>query len=226
MKTKAHNVYRLADGTRVPGVTTIVGVLDKPALVEWANRLGLAGVEVRRYVDDKADIGTLAHDMVICDLMGEKSDTADYSENQIKQATWAVQSFYRWLDSHKVKLLWAERPLVSEVHHFGGKPDIYAMVDDCLELIDLKTGSGIYPEHLTQVSGGYGILLRESNEPVERVRILNIPRTNNENWGELVVGDEQRELHEQLFLTCLNAYNLRKQIKGEVVYAKKHKEAV
>ena len=31
-----HTVYKLADGTRVPGVTTILGVLDKPFLMAWA----------------------------------------------------------------------------------------------------------------------------------------------------------------------------------------------
>ena len=32
-KTKAHTVYKTADNKRVPGVTTILGVLNKPALV-------------------------------------------------------------------------------------------------------------------------------------------------------------------------------------------------
>ncbi|GAI86127.1 unnamed protein product, partial [marine sediment metagenome] len=38
-----------------------IGVLNKPALVPWANNLGLQGINVKDYVDDKADIGTLAH---------------------------------------------------------------------------------------------------------------------------------------------------------------------
>jgi hypothetical protein len=69
MKTKAHIIYKLADDSRVPGCTTICGILDKPALLEWANRIGLQGIEMRRYVDDKADIGTLAHDMIEIGLL-------------------------------------------------------------------------------------------------------------------------------------------------------------
>ena len=45
MKSKAHQRYKLADGTQVPGVTTITGQLNKPALIIWANRLGLQGID-------------------------------------------------------------------------------------------------------------------------------------------------------------------------------------
>ena len=31
---KVHTVYRLADGTKVPGVTTVLGVINKPQLGE------------------------------------------------------------------------------------------------------------------------------------------------------------------------------------------------
>ena len=40
--SKAHTVYKLADGkTRVPGTTTITGLLNKPALwrTRWCRRI-------------------------------------------------------------------------------------------------------------------------------------------------------------------------------------------
>lgn len=221
MKTKAHTIYKLADGTRVGGVTTIVGVRDKPALIDWANKLGLAGIESRRFVDDKADIGTLAHEKVVAYLKGETVDTSDYSENQIKQADWACNSFFSWMKGKKVELIWAERPLVSEFYKFGGTPDIYGIINS-KELLDLKTGSGIYDEHKIQIGGGYGILMNELGFDFERIRILNIPRANNENWCEVIIESDQLELYKKLFLCCLDMYNLNKQLKGEVVYAKKH----
>lgn len=33
--SKAHQVYKNREGKRVPGCTTITGVLNKPALVPW-----------------------------------------------------------------------------------------------------------------------------------------------------------------------------------------------
>ena len=48
-KPSAHTVYTDSLGTRVPGATTIIGILDKPALIKWANNLGLAGIDSTKY---------------------------------------------------------------------------------------------------------------------------------------------------------------------------------
>ncbi len=42
-KTKIHTVYKAKAGERVPYVTTILGILNKPALIEWAWKLGTEG---------------------------------------------------------------------------------------------------------------------------------------------------------------------------------------
>ncbi len=44
-RSKVHTRYKLKNGLLVPGVTTVTGVLDKPALIIWANRLGLQGID-------------------------------------------------------------------------------------------------------------------------------------------------------------------------------------
>ena len=63
-RAKAHTIYKLANGKRVPGVTTVLGVINKPALVKWANNLGLQGIDSTTYVDETAKVGTLAHEMI------------------------------------------------------------------------------------------------------------------------------------------------------------------
>ena len=219
-------IYKNSEGQRLPGVTTICGVMSKDTLIAWANRIGLEGTEVGAYVDDKAAIGTLAHALVMAELTGSpltKEVLADYSPNQVRYAENASLSFYEWLKSHRVEVIECEHSMISEDHQFGGTDDIYAIVDGAYEVLDLKSGSGIYPEHVTQVAGGYGILRKENRYKVDRFRILNIPRTANENWGELLVGDEQVRLHQKLFLACLDVYNLRRLTKNEkVVYARRH----
>jgi len=224
MSKRQHIIYRLENGDRVPGVTTIVGVLDKPALLQWSNRIGLEGIEINKFVDDKAAIGTLAHQMIVDYLLGVQTNTSDYSANQIKQAQWACKSFDNWLKGHKVSVIWAEKPLVSEIHRYGGTADIYAIIDGRKELIDLKTGAAIYDEHRIQVAGGYGVLMSENKFDYELVRILNVPRANNEIWGEVVMLPEQWPIYKEMFLACLNIYNLRKKVKGETIYPKKQEK--
>ena len=94
MRSKAHIRYRLADKTIVPGVTTVLNLLSKPALVPWANKMGLQGIDTSKYVDDKADIGTLAHAIITDKLTGKETDTSDYSKNQIDLAENSCLSFW------------------------------------------------------------------------------------------------------------------------------------
>ena len=60
--SRAHTRYYTTDGTLVPGSTTITGLLNKPALVKWANNLGLQGIDSSKYVDKAARVGTLIHE--------------------------------------------------------------------------------------------------------------------------------------------------------------------
>jgi len=218
MKSKGHIRYRsevekLKNGKGVifPGVTTIVGILNKPALVKWANKLGLDGVEVGRFVDDKADIGTLGHAMITDHYKGVETDTSDYTKNQIDKAENAALSFWEWEKKHKIEPILIEEPLVSERMEFGGTADIYGKVDGVLELIDIKTGNGIWPEHYIQVAA-YGYLLAENGYKVDNYRILNIPRAETENFREELVGSISKQW--LIFAHCLSIYRLRKEIKS------------
>jgi len=211
-KSKAHTVYKLADGARVPGVTTITAQLgwSKQALIRWANNLGLQGIDSNKYVDDKAAIGTLAHAMILNELQGKPTDTSDYSKNQIDAAENSCLSFYEWQKGHTLEPILIETPLVSEQFKYGGTPDFYGKVDGIFEVLDLKTGKGIYAEHLVQVAA-YKYLLEESNGPVDRVRILNIPRAEDEFFQERQMVD--LSLYWRVFVYCLELYNLEKQIR-------------
>ena len=215
-KDKPHTIYKTADGKRVPGVTTITSELgwSKRTLINWANRKGLEGVDTTKYVDDKADIGTLAHLMITNQLQGIKTSTDDYSKNQIKSALNSVKSFDAWAKEHKIEPELIEEPLVSNLLNFGGTADIYGKIDGTLELIDLKTGKAIYDEHLIQVGGGYDLLLTENDYPTNKVRILNIPRADSERFSEHEI--ENLKECKSVFINCLNNYQLHKKIRKEL----------
>ncbi len=208
MKGKAHQRYVLADGkTQVPGVTTITGQLAKPALIPWANRMGLQGIDTSKYVDDKGEIGTLAHEMILAHLSKRQPETEDYSKKQIDAAENAFLSYLEWEKGHKLVPELTEVQAVSEKFGYGGTFDLYGVVDGVYELIDFKTGSGIYPEMWLQVSA-YGGLI---GGHIQRYRILNIPRTEDESFKEEVKSD--LSLHFQAFCKLLEFYNINKQIK-------------
>jgi hypothetical protein len=212
-RTRAHQRYYLKSGQPVPGVTTITGELGwgKDALIKWGNNLGLKGIDSTKYKDEKADVGTLAHQMVMDYLQGIKADyTQEYSGITIDQAENCCLSFHEWEKMNRIEPALIETPLVSEVWKYGGQIDIYGNVNGELTLIDLKTGSGIYDEAIIQVSA-YKPLLEEHGHKVERVRILNIPRTEDEAFTEKKVDCWDKGF--LIFLHCLGIHNEKKGLK-------------
>jgi len=209
-RVKSHITYRIADGTAVPGVTTVLGILNKPALIKWANNLGLEGIDSSRYVDEKAAIGTLAHQMIADYLKGLKTDTSEYSKVEIDQAENAVLSFFEWEKAHHIKPILVERPLVSEQWRFGGTVDCLGHINDLLYLLDFKTASGIFPEMLIQVAA-YRQLVIENGFEVDKVAILRIGRTSDEGFEERLVNHLDKRW--EIFLHALAIYNLQKEVK-------------
>jgi len=213
MKSKAHIRYKTKDGAIVPGVTTVLNLLAKPALVPWANRMGLQGIDTSKYVDDKADIGTLAHAMITDKLTGKETDTTDYSKNQIDLAENSCLSFWEWEKDHKIESVeFVERPLVSEAYRFGGTQDIFCRIAGKKNLIDLKTGKGgFYPEHGYQVAALKQLLI-ENSYNVDVVRVLNIPRAEDESFNEKICTEKSLLVWLEIFRCCLKIYNLKKEI--------------
>ena len=209
-KLKAHQKYYTKDGILVPGVTTVIGVLAKPALVGWANKLGLQGVEVGKYVDSLASVGTLCHNIVECYLTKKEVDYSDYTPNQRALAEGAAKKFFDWEKKNKFVFLKSELQLVSEKHFFGGTCDIYCELDGKKTLIDIKTSKACYGEHFTQVAA-YKILLEENGYPVEDAKILRIGREEAEGFD--VKDIPMIDVHAEKFLACLRILQIDNKLK-------------
>ena len=209
-KSRAHTIYKLPDGQQVPGVTTILGILNKPALVKWANNLGLQGIDSSKYQDEMADIGTLAHQMIVGYFKKVEIDTSDYSNNQIALAENCLLSFWEWERGHDIEVIMAEVPLISQKYGYGGTIDCFCKLDGQPTLLDFKTGKAIYPEFFYQLAA-YEQLLAEDSQLIEATRILRIGRDADEGFEEQSVGKLDKQF--EVFKNCLSIYNLQKEIK-------------
>ena len=210
MRVTAHTKYYLKDGTLVAGTTTVTGILDKKGLPKWANELGLRGIDITKYVNEMADIGSLGHYIIECHLKKEEPDLKDYTENQITKARNLAQRFLSWKDENKFEFIKSELKMVSEQYRYGGTIDIYCLLNGKKTLIDIKTSKGIFDEHRMQVSA-YKQLLVENGHPVEDVRIIRIGRQDNEGFEDSKVSN--LDLHFKKFLLCLEIYNLDRELK-------------
>lgn len=154
--------YQL-DGQKIVGVTTALGVLDKPALVNWA-----AEQAAKRAVDEWDELAQLpisqrlerirygARDVTraaalrgtqIHDL-GQK--LADGEEVDVPaEHRGPVEAYARWLDRWDVEVIATETPLCHTQHGYGGTADLWGRVgkrDNAVCLLDVKTGKGVYDE--------------------------------------------------------------------------------
>lgn len=206
---KAHTRYKTSDGKQVPGATTITGLLNKPFLITWANRLGLEGIDSSKYTDEAAKIGTLAHAMIQSHLTAEELDMSDFSPAQVDQAENAILSFFEWKKKHTIEPVYCEKAFVSDVMRYGGTIDCYCILDGKPTLLDFKTGKAIYDEYFVQLAA-YKNLLEEAKLPVEEVRILRVGRSEDEGFEERSVPNT--EPYFDIFKNLLNIYYLKKEL--------------
>lgn len=209
--TRTHRRYYV-DGVQVPGATTILSVLNKPALVKWANSIGLEGVRVDAYVDSLAAIGTAAHSLIEARLRGEDFDAGDFTPNEIASARRSAVKYEEWTRGKDIIVRAAEQQFVSCTHLFGGTADAILDIDGVSTLVDFKTGKGIYAEHAYQASA-YAELAKENGWDIRAVRILNIPRAETESFQERVLTDWSAEW--RVFLAALEVYKAQRDLRKQ-----------
>jgi len=208
--TKIHTVYKTKDGQRVPSVTTALGILNKPALLQWAWQCGVDGQDYRAIRDQAADIGTLAHYLILCHLKNETPLLLEYSQENIDKAENCLIKYLDWEKEHDLEPILVESPLISELYGFGGTIDCLAKCDDALCLIDHKTGKAIYNEMFYQLAA-YRQLLKEAGYQIANARILRIGREETGDFEERIAPN--LEAAWGVFIRCLEIYNLQKQAK-------------
>jgi len=157
-RTKVHTRYRNAKGDLIPGVTTILGLRAKPALVHAAWKLGTEGLDYRKVWGQAADAGTLAHYLIECDLKGQEPDPenlAEFPQSLIDKAETAYLAFLDWKGTlGHIETVASEVGLISERYQYGGTTDwvLQREGEATVDLVDFKSGKAIYPEMTWQLA--------------------------------------------------------------------------
>lgn len=146
-------VYRLADNTRVPSVTTINKIgQEAGGLIHWAWSLGMDGKDYRQARDDAAEAGTVGHLLVDAAVHDKEADLSSFPREQQELGRRAFGAYKEWRGQTRLEVIHSEIPLVSELNRYGGCIDAVAKnANGALCLCDWKTGS-LYPDHLCQVA--------------------------------------------------------------------------
>lgn len=210
--------YKLADGTKVIGVTTVLNRFkESGGLIGWAHKMGAAGIPLSEAREKAMDAGSCGHQMIDDHLHGRTFDRAAWKPEILAAADHAMLGFLEWADTNKFKLAESEVSFVSERHRFGGTFDAALTGGTKLVLFDFKVASGVYSDHLVQVAGGYSLLWQENRSvQIDAVAILRLTKPENESdpvsfhhhqWSAEIIPTAQR-----YFLLLREAYDLDKRL--------------
>ncbi len=177
VRNAPHQTYHLADGTKVPGGSTICKIGDSAEpLIAWAWNLGREGKDYRKERDRAADIGTLAHFMCEAMLNGFVADLDDYSMEDREKALVCYSKFLSFWEESGLEVVATEIQLVNEPYKYGGTIDIIAKDKAGNHVIlDLKTSKAVSPSFWRQLAG-YSKLWEHNNpdKPITRYAIVRI----------------------------------------------------
>lgn len=155
-------VYRLADGSRCPGVTTIIGRFkESGALINWAYKQGLDGKDMYETKQAAADAGTMAHSLIEAEIKQQVPAIMSAEGMKLEESEWqarmdlakqAHRAFQVWAGSVNLKIIHSEYPIVSESLRVGGLLDGVGEALGELTILDWKTSNKVYVDHLIQVA--------------------------------------------------------------------------
>lgn len=168
--------YQLGDDeVWKPGVTTALGMINKPALIPWAVKmcsenikdalmkltpgetLTEAGINAivaegkniyKKKTQAAADIGTRAHAAINAIITNDRS--LDYLN--IADIKPCIDAFLDWKGRQSLTFEVGDTKLGSRLFGYGGSLDFVAFDGNKAILFDLKTSKGIYPEMAYQLA--------------------------------------------------------------------------
>jgi predicted RecB family nuclease len=196
--------YRLADGTRLPGTTTITGRFKQAeGLIYWAWKQGCDGLDYRDIRDKAANAGTLAHDMIEADIQGEFIEVVEREDETYMLARRGYEGYKRWAEQSHLKIIDTEIKLVSEEYRYGGTPDAIGMLGDVLVLLDWKTGKRLYPEALLQLAAYRQLLGENGHGWVQEFHLIRFGKEDasyhHHSWQDLSKAWDAFKLMRELY---------------------------
>ena len=153
-------------GKKYPSVTTILNIINKPALMYWYGKLGIAectkiknsakkiGLKLHKYIEYDAKSPKKAHEYY------KKMNGRDYFRRGYGRKLWGmINQYEKFKALYKFRPLYSEITIVHEEEGYAGTADSIGYIrwkgKDYLVLLDWKTSTSIYVETLFQMVAYY-----------------------------------------------------------------------
>lgn len=221
------------NGIQYPSVTTILGILDKPALLSWASNsavnyiednidavkdpldvhrgeevLELARTAYKKISKDACDSGSMTHHAIEAYINGLEYEYI----LQTEESRNGFEAFLSWESKNHVEWLESEVEIIDEEIGYGGRFDAIARVNGHIYLIDFKTSKSIYDEMAVQLCAYRQtvnkVRLEAGLELIENIAVLHLNKETAEPTFKPFEKDLERKT--AFFNALVNVYYLEK----------------
>lgn len=191
-----HTTYYNSKGEVVPSVTTVLKVLAKDGLTNWANNLGWRRISVTKELKDASDIGTMAHNYIEAVLMEDELTRQDlrreidWMPDKLRDQTLnSIWSFEDWWKENKedFKIIACEEEMSCE--EYGGTLDIRAKYKGKPVILDIKTSKSFYFTMFLQLAAYSHIYKMKYGKYPKDVGVIRVDKTHGQKARLLWLSD-------------------------------------
>ena len=168
----------IIEGKKVPRVTTICGMINKPGLYFWYGKWGTK--KCKEISAESTEFGSLFHRLAELRMGGQKVNINQYE----KPMRGCYHAFKKWHKQRQFGHIETEVILHNKECGYAGTCDLAATIDDMVGVVDWKTGADMYLEHLLQVAA-YMVSFKE------------MTGVTPDFGGVLIVGKDGKYLYRQ-----------------------------
>jgi hypothetical protein len=175
-----------------PSVTQLIDLLAKPALIAWANKQGLIGVDIKEKRKRSLLKGTSLHSQIEC----------YHSDGVLLEREIDQQNLEQFMLGKKVISM--EKDI--ETEWFVGRYDVLLEIDGQKCMADYKSGfkNRVYPDYKLQ------LIAYTMAEPAAKMAIIPIPQ-----FQLIPVEIEDRKPYENMLKALSQIWYLKKEIENE-----------
>lgn len=165
--------YYYVDGVFKPSVTKILQeAMPTPfALRQWIGEVG--NDKAKEKLEKAGERGTAIHNACEELLRGVEIDLTQFPLDSDKKC---LVAFKNWCAEYQPEIVEIEKVLASELG-YAGTLDILCKIKGDLTIVDIKTSSAVYDEHILQITAYQCALFEMTGELANRMILHLNPRT-------------------------------------------------
>lgn len=195
----------IVDGRELDRVTSVLGVINKPALMYWYGKNGTK--KCQEVLKSSALFGTQLHEYI--ELYNKTGFTPEMTD---ERHVCLFDKYRKWATENDLVCVESELRVHSLKWGYAGTLDSLARVNGKLEILDYKTSKDFFETYQLQLMA-YLVAVREMglyvNEPIGR-RVIRLGRDD----GEIeTVSFDDAEGDYKAWLSALRLYRWNKKAK-------------